>query len=112
MDMGALGIKVRCGGRLGGAELARTEQYKDGKTPLHTLRANIDYGFAEARTMAGKIGVKTWICLPDHMEEDQNAPDSQNGSQRKITGSTVYSTPVGMNTNSVSRTRLYTLIKW
>ena len=83
MDMGALGIKVRCGGRLGGAELARTEQYKDGKTPLHTLRANIDYGFAEARTMAGKIGVKTWICLPDNMEEDQNAPDSQKGKVPK-----------------------------
>ena len=61
MDMGALGIKVRCGGRLGGAELARTEQYKDGKTPLHTLRANIDYGFAEARTTYGIIGVKVWI---------------------------------------------------
>lgn len=79
MDMGALGIKVRCGGRLGGSELARSEQYKDGKTPLHTLRANVHYGFAEARTMAGKIGIKTWICLPDKMEEDQNATDSQKG---------------------------------
>ena len=59
MDMaGAEGIRVRCSGRLGGAEIARTEEYREGKVPLHTLRANIDYGFAEARTLAGKIGVK------------------------------------------------------
>jgi small subunit ribosomal protein S3 len=50
---------------LGGAEIARTEQYHEGKVPLHTLRANIDYGFAEAHTVAGKIGVKVWICLPE-----------------------------------------------
>ncbi|MGA1193385.1 MAG: 30S ribosomal protein S3 [Kiritimatiellia bacterium] len=62
MDLGALGIKVRVSGRLGGAELARTEGYKEGKVPLHTLRANIQYGFTEARTVAGSIGVKVWIC--------------------------------------------------
>ncbi len=62
MDFGAEGVRVRCSGRLGGAEIARTEQYREGKVPLHTLRANIDYGFAEARTMAGKIGIKCWIC--------------------------------------------------
>ncbi|HMO50869.1 MAG TPA: 30S ribosomal protein S3 [Kiritimatiellia bacterium] len=62
MDLGALGIKVRVSGRLGGAELARTEGYKEGKVPLHTLRANIQYGFTEAHTVAGKIGVKVWIC--------------------------------------------------
>jgi len=62
MDLGALGIKVRVAGRLGGAELARTEGYKEGKVPLHTLRANIQYGFTEAHTVAGKIGVKVWIC--------------------------------------------------
>lgn len=62
MDLGALGIKVRVSGRLGGAELARTEGYKEGKVPLHTLRANIQYGFTEARTVAGCIGVKVWIC--------------------------------------------------
>ncbi len=62
MDLGALGIKVRVSGRLGGAELARTEGYKEGKVPLHTLRANIQYGFTEANTVAGKIGVKVWIC--------------------------------------------------
>jgi small subunit ribosomal protein S3 len=62
MDMGAQGIKVACGGRLGGAELARREKYRVGKIPLHTLRAEIDYGFAEAHTVYGKIGVKVWIC--------------------------------------------------
>jgi small subunit ribosomal protein S3 len=61
-DFGADGIKIRCGGRLGGAELARVESYHWGRVPLHTLRANIDYGFAEARTMYGKLGVKCWIC--------------------------------------------------
>lgn len=65
MDFGALGIKVRCSGRLQGAEIARTEQYRQGQVPLHTLRANIDYGFAEAMTVAGKIGVKVWICLKE-----------------------------------------------
>ena len=62
MDFGAEGIKVRCAGRLGGAELARVEMYHEGRVPLHTLRANIDYGFAEASTVYGKLGVKCWIC--------------------------------------------------
>ena len=62
MDFGAQGIKVLCGGRLGGSELARREKYRTGKIPLHTLRADIDYGFAEAQTVYGKIGVKVWIC--------------------------------------------------
>ena len=62
MDMGADGIKIRASGRLGGAEIARTEVVRAGTIPLHTLRATIDYGFAEADTVAGKIGVKCWIC--------------------------------------------------
>jgi small subunit ribosomal protein S3 len=62
MRMGAEGIKVMCAGRLGGAEMARTEQYKDGRIPLHTFRADIDYALAEALTTYGKIGVKVWIC--------------------------------------------------
>lgn len=62
MDMGADGIKIRASGRLGGAEIARTEVVRAGTIPLHTLRTNIDYGFAEADTVAGKIGVKCWIC--------------------------------------------------
>ena len=64
-DFGAEGIKIRCAGRLGGAELARCEIYHWGRVPLHTLRANIDYGFAEAKTMYGKLGVKVWICKGD-----------------------------------------------
>lgn len=61
MRLGALGVKVVCSGRLMGAEIARTEGYSEGKVPLHTLRADIDYGFAEADTTYGKIGVKVWI---------------------------------------------------
>lgn len=61
MRQGGQGIKISCGGRLGGAEIARTEWYSEGKVPLHTLRADIDYGFAEANTTYGKIGVKVWI---------------------------------------------------
>lgn len=62
MRMGAEGIRIMCSGRLGGAEMARTEQYKEGRIPLHTLRANIDYGVATAQTIYGSIGVKVWIC--------------------------------------------------
>lgn len=62
MELGAQGIRIHLSGRLGGSELARREGERCGKVPLHTLRENIDYGFAEAHTMAGKIGVKVWIC--------------------------------------------------
>jgi len=62
---GAKGIRVQCAGRLGGAEMARTEWYREGRVPLHTLRADIDFGFAEANTTFGKIGVKVWIYLGD-----------------------------------------------
>jgi small subunit ribosomal protein S3 len=68
MDMGVDGIKVRVSGRLGGAELARTEWYKEGRIPLHTLRANIEYGFAESATTAGRIGVKVWICKKSNQQ--------------------------------------------
>ncbi len=61
MKLGAKGIKIHVAGRLGGAEMARSEWYREGRVPLHTLRADIDYGFAEARTTYGKIGVKVWI---------------------------------------------------
>jgi small subunit ribosomal protein S3 len=73
MDFGAEGIKIRCAGRLGGAELARVEQYLEGRVPLHTLRANIEYGFAEAKTMYGKLGVKCWICKGD-VKVEKTAP--------------------------------------
>lgn len=62
MRMGAEGIRIMCAGRLGGAEIARTEQYKEGRIPLHTLRADIDYATATARTIYGAIGIKVWIC--------------------------------------------------
>jgi len=61
MKFGAQGIKIACAGRLGGAEIARSEWYREGRVPLHTLRADIDYGFAEARTTYGAIGIKVWI---------------------------------------------------
>jgi small subunit ribosomal protein S3 len=62
---GALGIKVQCSGRLGGSEMSRKEQYREGRVPLHTLRADIDYGFREAKTTSGRVGVKVWIYKGD-----------------------------------------------
>ncbi len=62
MRMGAEGIRIMCSGRLGGAEMARTEQYKEGRIPLHTIRADIDYATATAQTIYGSIGIKVWIC--------------------------------------------------
>lgn len=69
MKMGAKGIRIACSGRLAGAEIARTEWYSEGKVPLHTLRADIDYGFAEANTTYGKIGVKVWIYKGEVLPE-------------------------------------------
>jgi len=66
MSLGARGIRLQVGGRLGGADIARSESARAGSVPLHTLRANIDYGFAEARTVYGKIGIKCWICLDEN----------------------------------------------
>lgn len=74
MRMGAQGIKIACAGRLAGAEIARTEWYNEGKVPLHTLRADIDYGFAEADTTYGKIGVKVWIYKGEILPEAKNKP--------------------------------------
>ncbi len=73
MRMGALGIRVNVGGRLGGAEIARTEWYREGRVPLHTLRADIDYALAEAQTPYGIIGVKVWIFKGEIMEHDPQA---------------------------------------
>jgi len=69
MKMGAKGIKISCGGRLAGAEIARSEWYSEGKVPLHTLRADIDYGVAEANTTYGKIGIKVWIYKGEILPE-------------------------------------------
>lgn len=77
-DFGAEGIKLRAAGRLGGAELARVEMYHWGRVPLHTLRANIDYGFAEAKTVYGKLGIKCWICKGDNKpsRKAENKPEA------------------------------------
>ena len=72
---GALGIRVQCSGRLGGAEMSRTEWYREGRVPLHTLRADIDYGFREATTTAGRIGVKVWIYKGDILPYKTAAED-------------------------------------
>ncbi|MDQ6982552.1 MAG: 30S ribosomal protein S3, partial [Mariprofundus sp.] len=61
LRMGAKGVRINCAGRLGGAEIARTEWYREGRVPLHTLRADVDYGFAEANTTYGIIGIKVWV---------------------------------------------------
>jgi len=74
MDFGAEGIRIRCAGRLGGAEISRAEQHREGKIPLHTLRQPIDYGFTEANTVAGKIGIKVWICKPQDNPEAEATP--------------------------------------
>jgi len=75
---GALGVKIRCAGRLGGAEMSRTETTSLGSVPLQTLRAHVDYGFAEARCTYGVIGVKTWIYLGEYQEIGKEAADGPN----------------------------------
>src|ERR687886_1928579 len=75
MRSGAKGCKIQVGGRLGGAEMARTESYSDGRVPLHTMRADIDYGFHEARTTFGRIGVKCWINKGEIMPEGYSGAD-------------------------------------
>ena len=76
MKAGALGIKAACAGRLGGADIARTEFYSEGTIPLQTLRADIDYGFAEADTTYGKIGVKVWVYKGEVLPTKANAEGS------------------------------------
>ncbi|MBF0566336.1 MAG: 30S ribosomal protein S3 [Nitrospirae bacterium] len=73
MRFGALGVKVACSGRLSGAEIARAEWYKEGRIPLHTFRADIDYGFAESKTTYGIIGVKAWIYKGDVLPESKGS---------------------------------------
>ena len=88
MRSGAHGVRVRCGGRLGGAEMARVEGYSEGRVPLHTLRADIDYGFVEAKTTYGRIGVKVWInkgeVLPEGFESGRMRIDD--GDERRGQG--------------------------
>ncbi len=84
MRLGAQGIRVQCSGRLGGAEMARREWYREGRVPLHTLRADVDYGFVEARTTFGRIGVKVWIYKGDitGRREEERAMPASLGSAR------------------------------
>ena len=80
MDMGVNGIKIHASGRINGAEIARVEWDRAGKVPLHTLRANIDYGFAEANTTAGKIGIKVWICKDEDFQAKRR-PEGRRGDR-------------------------------
>ncbi len=77
MRMGAQGVRINCAGRLGGAEIARTEWYREGRVPLHTLRADVDYGFAEANTTYGIIGIKVWVFKGEKLgvAEEENAQE-------------------------------------
>ncbi len=77
MRLGAQGIRINCGGRLGGAEIARSEWYREGRVPLHTLRADVDYGEATARTTYGACGVKVWVFKGEIMEHDPMAQDKR-----------------------------------
>lgn len=80
--LGALGIRINCAGRLGGAEIARTEWYREGRVPLHTLRAEVDYGVATARTTYGACGVKVWIFKGEIMAHDPMAQDKKSTEQQ------------------------------
>ena len=94
MRMGAEGIKVKISGRLNGAEMARSEMYKDGRTPLHTFRADIDYALSEAQTTYGKLGIKVWICKGEVYGKRDLSPNvgmassqqKQGGGNRKPAG--------------------------
>lgn len=81
MDFGAEGIRIRCAGRLGGADIARSEQYREGKVPLQTLRVPIDYGFAEGETTWGIIGVKVWITKKEEVPGEENKGGRQGGGR-------------------------------
>jgi len=80
MDFGAEGIRIRCAGRLNGSEIARVEQYLEGRVPLHTLRANIDYGFTEAKTKAGVLGIKCWVCTGENKPTNKDADVIETGA--------------------------------
>src|SRR5438094_1134112 len=95
MKAGAQGIRVQCGGRLGGAEMSRKEWYREGRVPLHTLRADIDYGQAEARTTFGRIGVKVWIYKGDILPYKSAAEDKISKEAAMAVGETAGQAPSG-----------------
>ena len=86
MRLGAGGIRVNCSGRLGGAEIARTEWYREGRVPLHTLRADVDYGVSRANTTYGICGVKVWIFKGEKFERDVDSAESSNKNNEKEIG--------------------------
>ena len=91
MRLGALGVRINCAGRLGGAEIARTEWYREGRVPLHTLRAEVDYGEATAFTTYGTCGIKVWVfkgevMAHDPMAEDKRLADQQGGPAQRSNG--------------------------
>ena len=83
MRLGALGIRINCSGRLGGSEIARMEWYREGRVPLHTLRADIDYALSEAETPYGIIGVKVWIFKGEILEHDPQAHDRRHAEAQE-----------------------------
>jgi len=86
MRLGAKGVRINVAGRLGGAEIARMEWYREGRVPLHTLRADIDYGFAEAKTTYGIIGIKVWVYKGEVFDFSQIGQEKQDDSPRSDRG--------------------------
>ena len=85
LKLGALGIRINCGGRLGGAEIARTEWYREGRVPLHTLRADVDFAVSTAKTAYGACGVKVWVFKGEILAHDPTAHDrrAEEGTQQR-----------------------------
>ena len=86
MRLGAQGIRINCGGRLGGAEIARTEWYREGRVPLHTLRADVDFGYGTAKTTYGTCGVKVWVFKGEVLAHDPMAQDKRAAEQQQARG--------------------------
>jgi small subunit ribosomal protein S3 len=105
---GALGIRVQCSGRLGGAEMSRTEWYREGRVPLHTLRADIDYGFREARTTAGRIGVKVWLYKGDILPYKVSTEDKISREAAMAVGETSGQGPRKVVSSAAARRRTET----
>jgi small subunit ribosomal protein S3 len=99
MRAGAEGVRVQCGGRLGGTEMSRREWYREGRVPLHTLRAKIDYGAAESKTTFGIIGVKVWVYHGDQIPEREQ--ETQRARARAIAGARGRRAPSGASTGAL-----------
>jgi small subunit ribosomal protein S3 len=93
LKLGALGIRINCGGRLGGAEIARVEWYREGRVPLHTLRADVDFAVATAKTAYGTCGVKVWVFKGEILEHDPMAQDKRLSESNEPAGGKRPATP-------------------